>query len=102
MARHDHHRQARIARAQLQQPLETVDARHVEVEQRQIEGLLPGQQLERFADRLGLDRVDIGIGHPDGAVQRLAEQRVVVDDQESGNVVVHAASPPCPVVMRTG
>ena len=43
-------------------------------------GLL--EDLQRFGHRARLHRVGVGIGHLDGAVQRLAEQRMIVDDEK--------------------
>ena len=64
-----------------------MDIGHVEIEQRQIERFYPTQKIKRLGDRARLHRVDFRVGHLYGAVQRLAKQRMVVDDQEPGAIV---------------
>ena len=75
----------RISRPQLQQTFEAVDARHVQIEQRHIERLFAREHLDRLIDRPRFDRVDVGVCHLHSAVQRIAKQRVVVDDQETNS-----------------
>ena len=80
--RDDHHGDRRVLRAQVNQPGETADSRHRQIEQHQIDVGIPLQQLGQFVE--GTRFVDLRRGHDAGdrLSQGVAKQRMVIGDDE--------------------
>jgi len=85
---HDHLR-VDLPLAETLQRLEPVDARHPDVEQHHVEGLLDHPLETGLARRHGLDRVALVAQH---AAQRGAHARLVVDDQNRCHTLTQQGS----------
>ena len=81
---HDHHRDRRILRAQVNQAGEAGDPRHRQIEQDQIDIGILLQQRGQFLERSGF--VDLRRGHDacNRLPQRIAKQRMVIGNDEVG------------------
>ena len=85
----DDDRKAGKAGAHPQHAFEALDRGHGEIDQRQIEILPALDMRHRFLDRGGFDDLRVRIGRAHGALERLAEERMIVDDEET----VHRVAP---------
>ena len=77
--RHHDDGQLRIARAQLDEPVETARPRHRQIEKNQVERALFLKCGARGIDRGGFRDVGVGEFVMNDELQRLDEKRMVVD-----------------------
>ena len=82
MPRDDQDRHAGKTSTDGDQPVEAADPAHRQVEKRQLDAAVGSEDRAGGLDPIGLMQHRIRMSQPDGRRQRLAEQRVVVDDQE--------------------
>jgi hypothetical protein len=81
---HHHDRDRRVLRAQIDQAGEARYPRHRQIEQDQIDVGILLQQLSQFVERSGLVDLCRSQHACDRLSQRVAEQRMVVGDNEAG------------------
>jgi len=85
LARHDSDGQARIGLAQAQEAGEAGRIRQREVEQREVDALPGRQDMQGIPDRHRFEDPRLRQGQPHRIAERLAKQRMIVDDQEAGH-----------------
>src|ERR1700757_5008442 len=72
----------------LAQPLKAGEAggvRQRKVEQRQVDSLLAGEDVEHLCNRRRLEYLRLGMRKTHRSAQGIAKQRMIVDDQEAGH-----------------
>jgi hypothetical protein len=72
--------------AQVRECTEAEGARQIQVQQQQVDLRMPFEGLEQPRDAVGFENSQSGAGRRNGALQRRAEQRMVIDDED---FVVH-------------
>ena len=77
----DSDRQIRIAPSDCVEAFEAVHARHLQIEQQQIDRRLQRELVQRGLEVAGLQRHDLGIQQLEKKSQPLAKQRMVVGVQ---------------------
>ena len=89
----DQHRQPGVQGAQPQQPIEPGDTRDVQVQQRDVVVAIGIECGDGRIDRGDLHGQRCRIRHPYRGRQRIAEQRMVIDDQDAGQLVHRVGDP---------
>jgi len=69
---------------------EAVRARQVQVQQQQIGVWMLLEGIEQAGNAIGLQELTVGAGRSNGAPQRRAEQRMVIDNED---FIIHGQAP---------